>query len=273
MGQSVYAVDAHRQVTPFLESLKGTAYDFRFVREGLLSIHALDFNDGVNNQYQPLFNRIILSTTMNDGTKKIKRLEKLSDSDLGTLFHEAFHAYKANFIEVSENLEVQKNFLARRAQNLYRSIPESKRAVALEEAYASFVGWAVQAHSAMAKAIKRIDLESCQLKLEKSSEMWKVTWNSHVAGYWYRDSVVEYWSEKLKGAKILLTEGYDAYRDFVGQDGAHFVEEDLQPLDRRWIATHLLGGRAQESFENSFAQEIAALGCPTHPDKEEFAAR
>ncbi len=250
-----------REVKPFLLSLESTPYNLNYYRLGLGSVHALEFSDGMENKYQPFFNRIVVQRSMNDGIDRLKRMEALSSGDFGTLGHEAFHAFKANYIEISNSLSHMKRFMERRAQNLYRSIPEGKRAVTLEEAYASFIGWVLQGHVSTAQMIRKQNPETCVEGIERLKRIWSVTWNSKVTGYWYRDSVPEYWMDQFKGIKILLTEGSKSYRDWNNRDGAIMVEEDLGSLDRRWISFNILAGKISEDFDRSFAEELKALNC------------
>lgn len=254
------AVDAQKQVKPFLNSLKSTAYEFGFIRQGLESVHAVKFSDGIENKYQPFFNRIVLQRTMNDGAGNIKKLEALG-YDLGTLAHESFHAYKANHIEIDERLSGLKYFLSRRATNLYRSIPEGKRAVTLEEAYASFVGWIVQSHQSMLSTFNRITPENCERMLAGSEDIWNRSWNATITGYWYKDSVLEFWGEQLNGLGVLISEGTKAYQDWRDQEKVHMVEEDLQSLDRRWVAYNLFEGTITSDFKETFKKELEAIDC------------
>ncbi len=226
-----------------------------------MSVHAVSFENGVTNQYQPFFNSIRLSMTMNDKAGRIKGLKALGASDFGTLGHEAFHAYKANFIEVQPQFVNQKNFLRRRAMNLYQSIPEAKREVTLEEAYASWIGWMLQSHISTISMIERLNSENCDEAPERLKSLWQVSWNASVQGYWYKDSMGEYWIEQFKAIKTLVTEGVDAYRRAKNSDGANFVDENLQPLDRRWIAQNLFRGRLKENFEETFKSELSKSVC------------
>lgn len=258
------AVNASRQVKPFLTSLESTPYDFHFIREGLLSVHSVKFEKGVVNQYQPFLNRIILSMTMNDGIGRIKPWSSLGSGDFGTLAHEAFHAYKANFVDSNPQFLAQKRFLERRAQNLYLSIPAEKRDVTLEEAYASWIGWMIQSQTSMISMIERLHEEGCEQSIERLPMMWEMSWNATAQGYWYKDSFGEYWIEQFKAIRTLLTEGMDAYRRAKDSDGAHYVEEDLQPLDRQWIAKNFFKNRISEDFRETFKNELRQSVCASH---------
>ncbi|HND86536.1 MAG TPA: hypothetical protein PLU50_12035 [Pseudobdellovibrionaceae bacterium] len=258
---TVFAVDAQREVKPFLGSLKSTPYEFTYMKDGLSSVHAVNFSSGMTNEYQPFFNRIVLQTTMNDGTGRIKTLKNLGASDFGTLGHEAFHAYKANYIEVDSRFSHLKYFLSRRADNLYRSIPAEKRAVTLEEAYASFIGWVLQGHQSTLQALGRLNAENCESGLKNMERIWKATWNSKVSGYWYHDSIAEYWSTQASGIGILIGKGWKAFQDWRNQEDVQMVDEDLQELDRRWVGYNIFEGTISEDFGRTFEKAIKALNC------------
>jgi len=264
---SLFAQNAQRQVKPFLKSLERTPYAFDFIRSGLNSVHSVKFDDGVNNQYQTFFNRIILQKSMGTAAGKIKDFSELGSVNFGTLAHESFHAYKANFIDAEPRFEGLKSFMARRAENLYRSIPESKRAVTLEEAYAVFIGWVLQAHDGTLQGFRRLNDENCERQLARMENVWSIIWNSQVNGYWYRDSVPEYWADKLRGIGILIGQGWDAYHEFENREGAIAVEENLGELDRRWVSYNVFEGTISPSFQHTFKDEIAKLSC-AKPDTD-----
>lgn len=265
---NLFAQNAQRQVKPFLKSLESTPYHFDFIRAGLNSIHSVKFEDGVNNQYQTFFNRIIFQKSMNDGTGKILTYDKLSPIEFGTLAHESFHAFKANYIDVESRFEPLKKFVERRAQNLYRSVPEHKRAVTLEEAYASFIGWVLQAHEGTMRGFARLKPENCEHSLAGMERIWNGSWNSQVNGYWYRDSVGEYWADQFRGIGILIGEGMGAYKKFLNEENSVPVEEDLQDLDRRWVAYNVFEGTISPSFKDTFKEELAKAQCPSAEARE-----
>ena len=270
LPQRASAVEVADQIAPFIESLEESPYTFNFLVKGLSSVHQIELRPGTTNQYQPFFNRMVLSANMGDRAGRLLPRLQMNEVNFGTVAHEAYHAFFANFINVLPELESQKKFLARRAQNLYQDIPSKKRATTLEEAYASFVGWVFQSHAHIERTLNRPfendNRQKCEARRALLEAIWKKSWGAEINGYWYRDGVGEYWAEQFKGLGILMSDGFDAWKRFREGDGAHMVETDLQPLDRRWISQHLFEGRLSESFEDSFAKTLEGFSCENLPD-------
>ena len=259
------AVNVDDQIAPFIESLEESPYRFNFLVKGLSSVHQIELRQGSTNQYQPFFNKLVLSMTAGDRAGRLKSRHELSDTDFGTVAHEAYHAYLANFIRVLPEFSAHKRFLERRAQNLYLEIPSKKRETALEEAYASFIGWLLQSHAHIDKVLRRpVEGESrqrCEGRLNLLKAIWGRSWDAEINGYWYRDGVVEYWMEQAKGVGILVTDGMDAWKRFLESDGANMVDADLQNLDRQWISQNLFEGKLSASFDSSFSQALEGFSC------------
>jgi hypothetical protein len=253
-----------RQVQPFLSSIEQTPYDFRFYREGLLSVHAIQFQDGYRNAYETFFNRLILQSSLDDGSGRLKTMQAMTRNGFGILGHEAFHAFKANILSSRPQGQRLIAFLRARANSLYTEIPSKKREVTLEEAYATFVGWTLEGYVSVGSILHTMaedEVADCARRLEVLESIWKSTWGAETKGYWYRDGIGEYWSDQFKAVHILITKGRKAWKEFVGRDNVHFVEQNLQTADRDWISRHLFEGRIGESFEETFATELQNLSC------------
>lgn len=272
LPQRASAVEVADQIAPFIESLEESPYTFNFLVEGLSSVHQIELRKGQTNQYQPFFNRLVLSATVGDASGRLKPRTQMSDIDFGTVAHEAYHAYMANFLQVLPEFASHKRFLARRAQNLYQEIPLNKRATTLEEAYASFIGWALQSHVHIVRTLGMSfpdeTRQRCEGRRELLEAIWKKSWGAEINGYWYRDGVLEYWGEQMKGLGVLFSDGFEAWKRHRDGDGAHMVETDLQDLDRTWISQHLFEGKLSRSFEETFHEALANFSCAGLPEEE-----
>jgi len=98
--------------------------------------------------------------------------------------------------------------------------------------------------------------------------IWKRSWGAEINGYWYRDGVLEYWGEQMKGLGVLFSDGFDAWKRFLDGDGANMVQTDLQDLDRTWISQHLFEGKLNRSFEETFQQALANFSCAGLPEED-----
>lgn len=267
-GMSAQVSAAPWQFKPFLKSLEESPYNQVFIQKGLSSVSALKFKDDVVNQYQPFFNRIVLQKSMDDGANRIKPISTIDVVDLGVLAHESFHAFKANFIESDPKYARLKDWMANRSRNLYLGIPSvSKRAVAMEEAYAVFIGWSMTTRSSLSKILVQAKREGadCATSIDLAKRLWAVHWKSDVDGYYYNDGIIEYWTSKAEALRILVTKGKKAYRDYVDQDETIFINDKLQPLDKKWISENIFNGSMKESFEETFAKSLQELNCSTSP--------
>lgn len=260
-GFSVSAATLSWQIEPFLTSIKGTPYNFQYVRDGLSSVNSVRFGNDVVNQYQSFFNRITLSMTMNDGAKRIKRLNAISNGDLGTLLHESFHAYKANHMDVDAVHLRDRAWFEARAAVVFGDLSTEKGRVALEEAYASFIGLIIDTRLSFSRMISRPSDKDCELRFAYLRKLWEVDWHQDIKGYYYRDGIGEYWAHQLDGLWTLVTEGTKAYGEFKNQDGAIYVNEALPELDKLWISEKLFEGQITRDFDHTFAAELKAVGC------------
>ena len=72
--------------------------------------------------------------------------------------------------------------------------------------------------------------ENCEKKIKLVERLWESTWNQDVSGYYYRDSVGEYWADKMKGLKILITKGRKAYKDWEKREKAIYIEPEYKSV-------------------------------------------
>jgi hypothetical protein len=249
------------QTEPFLESVKETSFDFRYLREGLNSINGVRFGNDVINQYQQFFNQMTLSSSMGDGARRIKPLKSLSNSDFGTLFHESFHAFKANHMDQESAYINLSRWFVKRADIVFGDLSQSKRQAALEEAYASFIGLIAETRLTFTRLMHRPSEQDCELRLTYMRRLWAVGWAQEIKGYYYKDGIGEYWAHQLEGLWTLVTEGRKAYGEFRNQDGAILVSEALPQLDKSWISENIFENQITEDFDKTFETDIKAIGC------------
>lgn len=239
------------QTGQFLKSLEDRNLDFPFWRQGLESISGIDFNNTYSNQYRPFTNRLGLEQSMSDGADRLLPFDEMSRIDLGTLAHESWHAYFANFISQRPEYKSIYNEFKLRARSLYWDLPAEKAYQALEEAYAVFIGntitqvrwvdWSVHHYENQ----DEVDCDKARSFLQR---MWENNWHAEVFGYYYRDSVSEYWEDQMKSAWAWLS-GDDSARP--PREGLIFVEKSLGESDRQWISSRLFGGLLKQSFQDS----------------------
>lgn len=254
-GFSSQSFAASWQASAFLRSLNGSVYNFNYLVEGLNSVHAIQFNDGTTAQYQSFFNRIVLSATMNDGSKRIKGLENLSEEDLGTIAHEAFHAFKANIMDVDPRFKAEKIWFKSRAHILFSDLKASKRETALEEAYAVFIGSLVTSRAVVERLLKSKDPNKYCKRLEIAERLWNNTWKDSINGYYYRDGIGEYWADTFSNLWKKLS-GNNPTSEEGAKDHTILTERTLQDLDKKWIAGFLLKSHFVSSFEESMGSEV-----------------
>ncbi|MDB5038533.1 MAG: hypothetical protein JWQ35_2061, partial [Bacteriovoracaceae bacterium] len=186
-------IAASWQTNSFLKSINGSLYDFPFLVEGLNSVRAIGFKKDTTAQYQSFFNRIVLGLGIDDGAHRLKGLEGLDPEDFGTIAHESFHAFKANFIDQDPRFGAMKIWMKRRAEIVYGDLSESKRETALEEAYAVFIGDVISTRLNVQRILDRRPEMKCSIKQRMAESFWNIEWSSSVNGYYYRDGLGEYW--------------------------------------------------------------------------------
>lgn len=258
LGQPLEAAQA--QVKRFLGSLKTADIDFQYAERGLNSVSGVSFEDEVNH-YQPFLNRLVLMPTMSDGQNAIHEASQLSAIDAGIVFHEAFHAYKANFIDKRSELSALKGWLESRAKELFPDLPKNKRETALEEAYASFIGNMVTAKLNLAPILLKTKAQDCERRIVLVDRLWNARWSDEIKGYYYRDGVGEYWAIRAKAMWILTTQGRRAYLEYMDSQREIFTEASLTETDRAWISMNILESRLTSDFRTSLSKEIQSSAC------------
>ncbi|MBN8553827.1 MAG: hypothetical protein J0L93_00095 [Deltaproteobacteria bacterium] len=226
------------------------------------SINSIDFEIEPVNKYERFFNRLILNSRLGDGAGRLKTIDLISPNDLDTLIHESFHAYKANFIELKKDFSQLNTWMKNRAHIVYSKYSKEKSEMALEEAYAVFIGSILSTKMKFAKNIlSSSSSQHCSQRLGYLERLWTSTWNAKTQGYYYRDGIGEYWADTAKGLWVLITEGRKAYADIQNSDGAIYMENELPKLDKEWIAARFLDGKVQVSFKETFKDELKKINC------------
>jgi hypothetical protein len=249
------------QTEPFLKSIQGGFFDFDYLGKGLRSINSVNFKPDTVNQYQSFFNRMVLTASMGDGANRIRIFKNLSPIDFGILAHEGFHAFKANLLDAKPEYASSKEWLEIRSRIIFDGLPEGKGAVALEEAYASFIGSMVTSKVQLSKMILRPTEKNCIDRVSFLQRMWAADWNAEVKGYYYRDGIGEYWVDQGKALWVLASEGRKAYAELLNSDGAIFVDQSLPKLDKDWIAENIFEGKIRVEFKDTFKDELKEVGC------------
>lgn len=252
------------QISPFFQSLedRGSAYDFRFLREGLQSVNKVKFKPGHTNQFRPFLNHIVLSDSMSDGAKRLKEFDEMSRIDLGTLAHESWHAFHENRIKQYSSLRPQKHWMQRRSENLFYRIPSNKALVALDEAYALFIGdiyismrwvdWMLE------RAAENEELD-CSALEERLSRSWELTWTHPIYGYYYRNDIDEFYIDQAKKVWSWLSGGSDDSP--AGPDGEIYVDVSINDTDRDWVARNLFENKVTRDYLDSFGERLSDVGC------------
>lgn len=251
------------QVKPHLESLKNTGFEFDYWRLGLESVSSVKFKSGATNLYRPFLNYLTFEKGINDGARRIKKIQDLSKINKGTVAHEAFHAFFANHMNYDKEFQDEKEWFYARAQNLYWKFPASKRLTAYEEAMATFLGTTITAYDESRSQIERAraseDQQTCLRSLKLSQRFWEMHWNENVYGYYYRNSVSEYWTDV---AKNLWERAQRKKHRRSGEDHIVFdYDQSLTDVDKNWVAEVLLEGRMTRDFEKTFEEDISMADC------------
>ncbi len=235
-------------------------YGFRFWSLGLKSVARIRFSDDGTDRFHPLRNLIVLGSGYGDGGGRLKPWSKLGPIELGTLAHESFHAYLHNHMRRNPNLAHQMSWMNRRSEDLYRDeVRGVKAKIALEEAYASFVGMLVTSHWTLSRILRLqgVEEEKCESAKALAEKLWERSWTENVLGYYSRDGIGEYWADRLKELWASLR-GTDSG---IPVDGTYFVETPLTETDKNWIGRQLFEGRVSRAFHVSFAHELSNLPC------------
>lgn len=263
LGNSLYAESW--QSREFLQSLdeSGPSYQFSFMEAGLKSVSKFEFNDDHTNHFKAFSNTINFSNSIQDSSRRIRRWNHMSNIDLGIVFHESLHAYIENVAKADPSLRYIPDWFKMRGENLYTDLPSSKARVALEEAYAVFIGEVITSYRFIESNIDRAyddlheDLEYCERIVQVHERIWKGTWDREVQGYYYREDIDEYWSDQIS-----------YYWDVIRGETPDrvpfepiFVEESITTADKRWISHVLFESRWSEDTVESLQSLHAELPC------------
>lgn len=251
------SVFASWQTDQFVKSIEksGDQFKFEFWLRGIDSVINVSFRNDSTEKFQPLWNTIVLGTSYDDGAQRIRKWDQLSPINLGILAHESFHAYIHNFIFYEREWKPEKDWMTSRAVVLFHELPRSKALVAMEEAYASFIGNVVTAARTIQKALERNSQASCLQSYLLFKSIWERTWNDPVRGYYDRDGLVEYYSDRMKWIVHRVSGSEEEIR--LGEP--IFTERSITDVDRNWISRTLFEGKFLSSFDKSFPEISAEL--------------
>jgi hypothetical protein len=247
----------------FLRTLqgKGQPYNMNFWNTGLRSLSGITFTDESAYSYLVFFNTLTLPKSLSYPSGTLKAFHQIPSTNLGFLAHEAFHSYIANHVMIDRKAYSKQRWMQFRSQNLYRDegIESSKAYVALEEAYATFVGNMVMSARGLELSIGRMadrgDVD-CERSMDFIQKRWAVDWNQEVKGYYYRDSYGDYYSDQLRHLWSRVTGG-----EPPPLDTERYVLTALQRADRDWISREVFEGNFSESPTEFFNGLLVQLGC------------
>lgn len=245
------------QSDSFLDSIErsGKLYSFEFWTRGLSSVFSVKFDDESTAQFQPFWNKIVLHTSHNDGAERIRQWDRMSSIDLGTLAHESFHAYVHNFIFRESDWRREKEWMKNRAPVVFYEIEKRQAMVAMEEAYASFIGNVVTTARTVEQVVNRNSRATCAQNYQMVQNIWSRTWKDPVQGYYYRDSVLEYWADRARwiGQQMTGEKGEVRFGEPI------FTENSISEVDKRWISQNIFEGRWTRDFNSSFPEIVERL--------------
>jgi len=257
-GLMLTCTDAQtRQTRGFLDSITedGQNFDFYFFREGLAAVNSITFDHTQTAHFKPFWNSINLDRTSDDGAGRIRSWENLSAIDLGVLAHESFHAFVFHYWKSETEWQNLKDWFGARARVLFYELSSHDAQVALEEAYASFIGNMITSARTLQNILSRYDGEHCARTHEMLKRLWERSWNQDVRGYYYRDGVVDFWSDRAHWL-FKKIKGEKPHADF-GEP--IFTERGITKLDRKWISRNLFEDRWNENFDESFPEVAEEL--------------
>lgn len=256
MGAFTGDLQASWKTDSFLGSIQrsGSQYSFEFWNRGLSSVSDVDFRSDSTAKFLPFWNKMVLEKSHDDGAERIHAWHRLSTTDLGTLAHESFHAYVHNFILRHPAWSHERAWLEKRAPVVFYDIHPSKTFVALEEAYASFIGNIVTSARSI-DVIMSKSTPNCVGRERVVRNIWSQIWKEKIQGYYYRDSFTEYWEDRAQWALDKMR-GQESEVEF-GE--AIFTESSISQADRQWISLVLFEGRWSENFDQSFPHHVAAF--------------
>lgn len=249
------------QSEQFIQSVRREApiYLLNFWALGFQSVSRIKFNEDGVDQYRPLRNIMYLNDNLSDGGGRLKELAKIHPNYLATLAHESFHSYLQNYVRKAPALRIQNRWMLTRPKQLYRELSDEKAAIALEEGYASLIGMLVQSHVSILRMLNSSGRqeEKCESAVSLSRKLWSVNESQQVFGYYSRDGIGEYWTDRFKNLWSSIT----GKESGLPEDGTYPVNVALETLDRQWVYREIFQNRFQDSFEESFKEVLKDLPC------------
>lgn len=248
---------ASRKIENFLESVKDTPYNFHFLKEGLSAVanfNALSANDPNSTAlYFPQLGLMRLPETALDSKGRIKPLEDLSNDDFSSIAHEAFHAYRANFINLDESLSVNKAWLTKRSRDLFLNVRRDRREQVLEEAYAIYLEAVVRKVRELKTNLREAigNDKQCRIQMRRAASLWEDLNEEAISSDYRRDSLFDYVVDGFR-----LVAGLEIHRVVD-------VEKPIELVDKFWVQQEILDGRFLKPFEQVFASELQDLACTT----------
>ncbi|PIR23862.1 MAG: hypothetical protein COV44_00690 [Deltaproteobacteria bacterium CG11_big_fil_rev_8_21_14_0_20_45_16] len=261
---SIVSVSAYQwQVEDYLQSIRvprASKVNSPFMFLGLRAAKGIEFSDSGTNQYQSFMGRLVLSDSLQDGGNRLRPYEAISSIDLGILAHESWHSYLDNYIMRKSSYARFKKWITSRARNLFWDLPESKQLAALDEAYAIYIGSMVTAYRGIQRDMDRQlkqDSWDCGKIESLADRFWSLAWNEPVYGYYYRDTISEYWEDKFT-AVINWISGEKSDQN---SEGIYYVKQSITDIDRDWIAENVLKTKFSRDYLETFGSELRQLSC------------
>ena len=248
-------VCASSKAETFLESIKGTHFDLEYLNIGLSSvtnISSFPANDpGSYALYYPPIDLMRVPASALDSDHNIKPLEQLSEGDLTSITHEAFHVYRAKMINLRESLSANRAWMSLRSKELFLNVRRDRREQVLEEAYAIYIERVItvlkDAHDTLSQEFT--DPKSCRIQTKRLSMRWDDMNSDEISSDYRRDSLFDYVG--------------DGFRFLLGMDITRIVnvEKPIELKDKLWVQQEILGSSFLRPFNQIFAQDLARISC------------
>jgi len=261
---SVGSVSAYEwQVEDYLQSIRAPRaikLNSPFMFLGLRAAKGIEFSNSGTNRYQSFMGRLVLNDTLQDGGNRLRRYENIGQVDLGILAHESWHSYLDNYVMRKESYSRMKLWFTSRARNLFWDLPESKQLAALDEAYAIYIGSMVAAYRGIQRDMDRQSKQAswdCDKIEALADRFWSIAWSESVYGYYYRDTIPEYWEDKLTAVINWLS----GEKSDQNSEGIYYVKQSITDIDRDWIADNIFKTKFPRDYLETFGSELRQLSC------------
>lgn len=246
----------------FLESLRGSPYDFDFLRRGIAATKWI--KPGSHVSYSSEKDLLILPTELFDESGMLKAIDEVDDPiAIDGLFHEAFHAYKAHFIDRRQSLRPLKEWFQGRSDTLFSQpgvvvdeaeahypLKRGHKEYALEEAYAVYIGSvAAQLKNITNYLQKNVDDERCDQRMSTAKRLWGHLRREKPKGYFRRT-----WFEEFTNGTILSA----IAKALLNEEDTIYVSIPIVALDKFWIEENILAKKlVWAPFEDVFHEELS----------------